>query len=403
MESWTVHTEDVFATFVSNESMDNYPSNSSSFFFNLCANPLQLDPTYTYCMGVCSISYADTFKPKDPKVLETTINIPTEPPIEKYFTPSSGDNIVLVSEKASVIWMWDKGEMEAAEFLAYFLTGVNLKFGTRIRALSVFDEHEEPNLELSFTDEENIWTLEMSEELANVMGMDKRVFKPGLHTSKPFNIDLYNNLPADAKFRMELFKYVDKRIEIDEPEVHDMNVLLNDIATQLLENNYFVTINMMDGYVKLELVFDETTFKINFPPVVSKFFNVPDNYFFEESKNIFIFDKDGDESKKSEASLSEHERFQIVRSTMSDILYLHCSLVEPSIFGGNIRRIIRSWPRKSGINQVHHHIFTPVQYHPLTSSLVRVIDFSITDSTWNPIKQNSYPTEIVVNIKKVPL
>jgi hypothetical protein len=97
------YADDFFATFVSNDCMDNYPGNKSSFFYNICPESIQLDPSYTYYMGLCAISYCDTFKPREPKLLEAPTTTTTEPPpVQTFFTPSAADNIVLVTERVGM-------------------------------------------------------------------------------------------------------------------------------------------------------------------------------------------------------------------------------------------------------------------------------------------------------------
>jgi hypothetical protein len=57
----------IYATFISNKFLDIFPDNTSSSFKSLLPRPIKLDFHTSYYIGVCSISYAYTYRPKAPK------------------------------------------------------------------------------------------------------------------------------------------------------------------------------------------------------------------------------------------------------------------------------------------------------------------------------------------------
>jgi hypothetical protein len=150
------YADDFFATFVSNDCMENFPSNTSALFYKICPKSTQIDPSYTYYMGLYAISYCGTFKPKEPKPLEAPKTATTEtPPVRKFFTPSAADNIV------SVIWNWNKGVENSEEFIASFITDANDKLGKGITVHVDYglDDSDSPTIELIFTYKEAVGSL----------------------------------------------------------------------------------------------------------------------------------------------------------------------------------------------------------------------------------------------------
>jgi hypothetical protein len=219
----------------------------AKYFFKFCEpRPLYLDPDTPYYFGVCSISYADTYRLKDPKEFEeqsSTRNISTgeinvtDP--KTYFNKNGEDARVRVAEIIEVTWIWTMREEDSDELYATFLSDVNIKFGELLQAISDFpEEGGEPITELNFKDKDHTWTLVLNEDIANVLGFIQTKFKPGIHRHGPFNRELYTRLPSDTEFRLALYKKAEEMIQLEESDEHTLDALCNDISTALLEKGY---------------------------------------------------------------------------------------------------------------------------------------------------------------------
>jgi hypothetical protein len=403
----------IYATFMSNKCLDNFPQNTSSSFVNQLPRPFYLDPDTPYYFGVCSISYADTYRLKDPKEFEEqsltkntlTGEINVADP-KTYFNKNGEDARVRVAEIIEVTWIWTMREEDSDEFYTTFMSDANIKFGELLQAISDFpEEGGEPITELNFKDKDHTWTLVLNEDIANVLGFIQTQLKPGIHRSGPFNRELYTRLPSDTEFRMALYKEVEEIIQLEEPDEHTLDALCNDISTALLEKGYDFSMPLMpSGYVKMQLDFTDKRFKVNLPPALNKMLRVPNDYFFSESKEYFIYDEDElkeDEANKKRLKLHKiNAQVNILSTAPSDLIHLNCSIVEPSIFGNTSLPIVRTFQRVGGTNRVSHITFPTVYFHRLNSAHLSLVEFKLLDSSLIAIKPNTHPTTITCIIKK---
>jgi hypothetical protein len=144
------------------------PQDTSSSFKRLLPRPIKQDFDMPYYIGVCSISYADTYRAKAPKELQTTT--PKAIPVGRttFFGQSSGDNRMRVSKLVEVVWNWPKSEEDFSEFYTSFLNNANDKLGKGVVVKAEFptgvenDGNPKPITELQFNDEEAVWTISLS-------------------------------------------------------------------------------------------------------------------------------------------------------------------------------------------------------------------------------------------------
>jgi hypothetical protein len=68
------------------------------------------------------------------------------------------------------------------------------------------DGYPKPITELQLKDEEAVWTITLSNELAAVLGFEQTEFKSGNFRSNPFNATLYKKIGMNNIFRARVYK-----------------------------------------------------------------------------------------------------------------------------------------------------------------------------------------------------
>jgi hypothetical protein len=400
----------IYATFISNKFLDIFPDNTSSSFKSLLPRPIKLDFDSPYYIGVCSISYADTYRPKAPKELQTTTPKAIPEGRTTFFGQSSGDNRMRVSELVEVVWNWPKSEEDFTEFYTSFLNNANDKLGKGVVVVSEFptvvenDGYPKPITELRFTDEEAVWTISLSNELAAVLGFEQTEFKPGTFRSNPFNASYYKTIGMNTIFRARVYKWIDHIIDVPEPLVYDFDDLCQEIAALVVLKGFDLTLSILsddlvNDFVRVQFDYSEKHFKINFPPVFHNLLGLPLDYEFEGTKEYFIYGEI-DISNSTDPPPTNNEQIQVLNAATSDLIHIRCSVAESCIFGNTTIPIIRTFPRPAGTNTPNNVNFDSVYYHKLNCSDISLVQFDLLNSELAPIKPSTYPTLIICNIRK---
>jgi hypothetical protein len=145
-----------------------------------------------------------------------------------------------VSELVEVVWNWRKSEEEYSEFHTSFLNHANDKLGKEVIVKAEFpavvenDGYPKPITELQFKDEEAVWTISLSNELAAVLCFEQTEFQPGTFRSNPFNETLYKKIGMNTIFRARVYKWIDHIVDVPEPFVYDFEDLCNELAALVM-------------------------------------------------------------------------------------------------------------------------------------------------------------------------
>jgi hypothetical protein len=91
------------------------------------------------------------------------------------------------------VWSWPKSEEDYSEFYTSFVNNANDKLGKEVVVKAEFpavvenDGYPKPITELQLKEEEAVWTISLSNELAAVIGFERTKLKPGTFRSNQFN------------------------------------------------------------------------------------------------------------------------------------------------------------------------------------------------------------------------
>jgi hypothetical protein len=182
--------------------------------------------------------------------------------------------------------------------------------------------------------------------------------------------------------------------------VYEFEDLCNELVASVVLKGFDLAMTpLVTNFVKIQFDFSEKHFKINFPPVFHNLLGLPLDYEFEGTKEYFIYGEI-DLSNSTDLPPNNNEQIRLLNSATSDLIHIRCSVAESCIFGKTIIPIVRTFPRPAGTNTPHNVNFDSVYYHKLNCSDISLVQFDLLNSELITIKQSTYPTIIICNIRK---
>jgi hypothetical protein len=248
-------------------------SNSSvNYFENNQPNEFTFSPVKTFnpsdfVLGLSEIIYGDTFELPTPTPVSNT---PSENNI-KYFGHTLGDNILSAYAKRSNTAYISKGYLNFQQFLL----ALSLQLKNEIPVVEFLYDYEGEEVgrsNLTFNDPvDEGYKLEISPELATILGFTTNIFNPGEYTATNLqDVESFGKLEYSQRLYVKMYKVVEYDLPVKEPEDKDLESLLDScqiaLSTLLFEVRFPVD---ADGKI-LYIEIDTKDLYIKLPPAVNK-------------------------------------------------------------------------------------------------------------------------------------
>jgi hypothetical protein len=428
MDGWDSSADDSFyVTLVSNLCLDYFVDNTSANFRNILWKPITLSEPYL--CALCSIDYGDDFSfnriqahPKYPdgpspegkwvlvpkKSPETVQTTTTEAGI--FFGTDTDESLFFGTDNTITIQKESINEISLTklpdEHWANFLTKVKTVLN-RLNLVTIatnYDGKDEyPSIVLSVQDpKKEEYFLKISSELATFLGFTREVFHPGRYEAPNKVSEEGYLLISDGKVECYLNRWITSSIPIENPKASITNKVqlveevIEECVLSMNEKGYNLSMSVsLDGILSIEFDSEQTTkFKFRFPKKFNKLLGLDEDFFIESNLEIILDERTlYPNPPPTEVELS---RKKILSTPIGNQIVVQSDVIEGSIYGPNVRKILRIFDRERGIRIPHRREFVPLQFHRVLSKELTSIQITLSDTNFIPIREVLYPTTVVL-------
>ena len=399
--SYNNQQDSFFATLYSTDSVNYFPANKSSDFRNRLQKPILSDGELE--VGLVELHYSDNFEPESPakqKPPPKPVVKPPEPvPTKKKFFNSPKDGIVNTQLFSQVIRRYKK--QSDAIGLKTFISQVSLQIEN--------DEGREFNLRIAFKEKigqelsqiqitystTTGYTLEFSQELAEVMGFTTRSFLPGTYLSEgTIDPEKFKTFSTDLEFSIKLWKYHRDTVTIQEPEDFDWEEFGENLSDAIAAKGHKVRF-LFDGDEKAFVYIDTNNFAFQLSKRINRLLGLDEQYWFTKPQEDFIVPGATEIPVAPPPSPEKPEE----PKAKKNLLLVHSNLVYPQYFGNCMLPILRTVARPKSINSETILKFESVHYLPLKDSHVSSIHLQLSDEHLNLLPSMDKPTTVLLHFR----
>lgn len=365
-------------TLVSHHCTDFFPQNNAFNFSNMLYKLIELPEKY-------EVAVSEIFFKEKEKDSPSTSNEKKE----KYFAQRADDNVLTLTKTLSYYYQIPKTFSSLNTFLAKIqanLQELNPKLFS-ITYLYNGDVIEKTTIKIIDPTEEMSFII-TPPIMAEMLGFETNTFKSGTHTSvRPVDRDVWEEIPMNTIMKFEFVRAIQEKLEVEEPSVHDVEMLMLECTTSLLLSTYGVDISYDIHSTILQVLFHDTNLSIKFPPAVNEALGLHESY--EFNNNVTIFNVGENLRRMNESMIQFHPGQQVL---------IQSSNIEGQIFGSKCINLLRIFPRK-WLKEMQHIAITSLYYQPLNGLHLSKFHIKLTTENLKPLFPSELPTTVVLKLR----
>ena len=263
-----------------------------------------------------------------------------------------------------------------------------------------FDENKKVTMTVkvtAVTDPRNYIVLPL--EIRDCLGFQRDKFPVGTYKSHmPINLPKYTAIPADQTLFFRFYAYSWLYQEMKEPktlEVKDVIDELNQSFKSLRSQEFTVEFYYDDGHLA---VFDiPPDVEMTLPKPLATYFGIPQDQKIRNGSRIAL---------ASEIVYEEDEIEYLDENPITSVageptrLLICCELVKEMPYGKRLVNLLREIPLSHNVNTEVEHVFNPIQYLPLNTSIVNEIRINYLDENLRPVEFTNKATSVTLEFRR---
>jgi len=272
---------------------------------------------------------------------------PVIPEVKKFFGHSNDDDILTVLFHTTSAFRIKKEEAAIGKQLE----NINERLNSDVVGFAftrIYDKGQGVKIiKIHFTDKYK-HSIMIPQNLADALGFDQFSFQPGEYISKRApNEELFRQIPQDYLFTFRLYRWIENKVKIPEPETYSYDMLIMQIAMELTLAKYAIGFEEEGNLLKVKI--SDMHLRLKFPSQINTYLGLKSDFVFTEPETDVYVPDDILPSSGGEVNLKT-----------SLFTYVQCDLVENQFFGSTSKPILRLIPKS--MNKVEQHIFDLVYY-----------------------------------------
>jgi len=417
-----------YVSVISNECIQQYHNNTSSSFTNRFYSAIDVS-NGEYYVGLLSLSFADSFKPKpiyslDPQKPSLPVITTRLPPIRPVTTTESTTNqppglfnslltsigapeeldeprpvIQVKSPPKLNLVKIDKEPLWAySDYIAVLVR--RFKFRDRCEIEEIFDGIQPlPRIRINILNPD--YFVQLDSKISEFLGFDNKVeFRYGTNTAtKLVKPEAYANIPdvcLSYLGRDEPLIFADFDLpEYDPDDISDYYDQITEQGVVSLEGaglDVSLSVSPVTHILSVTFNSNPKNLQFSFPKSVNQHLGLPDDYFFKSTIHLKLPAPKPKGIKQAELTEKQIEREKALKNTPANQVFVSTDFTEPVRIGPNFRKVIRSVPRLTAQTGVREYEFRNIQYHKVLPKELPSITITLTDSNFRQLKEELYPT-----------
>ena len=391
-----------FATLYSSDSKEYFPANNTSDFRNRLQLPINNDGDLE--VGLVELHYSDNFEPESPvkpAVAPKPVPVPIVPKQgEKKFFNNPKDGIINTMMFVEEVFRFKKDSINMplkvfiSKLTQHFDGLTNRKFKLAFGADITPAKEDISDIRFETSDD---LTLELSTELAQVLGYDTTRFQAGtFKSSRPMDLTKFLKFSVDQLFVIRIWKYIRDTVIVAEPTSYDWEDLASDIVVAM-EAKFFdigFIVSTEDDIKKARIYIETPNLEFQFSKRLNRLLGKPESHWFRTEEDEFIIPPD--QIPVAPPPVPEKPEPVIAKK---NLLLVHSNLVYPQYFGNCMLPLLRTVSRPKSINSETILQFDSVHYLPLKDTHVPSIHLQLTDEHLKLLPFMDKPTTALLHFR----
>ena len=324
------------------------------------------------------------------------LSVNTELTISIVKFPYKGSMITL-HQQFDALRSFKKQNISYEEFFQYVSSevardGYELSF--------TFDQNKKVTITVNVTavtDPRNHVVLPL--EIRDCLGFQREKFPVGTYRSQvPINVTKYTAIPADKTLFFRFYAYSWLYQEMKEPKslyVKDVVDELNQSFKNLRSQEFTIEFYYDDGHLR---VFDiPPDVEMTLPKPLASYFGIPEETKIRNGSRIPLASEivyEEDEIEYLDENPTTSAAGEATR------LLICCELVKEMPYGKRLVNLLREIPLFYDVDTEVEHIFNPIQYLPLNTSIVNEIRINYLDEDLRPVEFTNKATSVTLEFRR---